>query len=465
MPGSSLSLKIRAGIPLNSFGIRNWNFNPFLKTRLDTILVLDDEGICQNANPSADIFFSSDRKTLIGQTVRSFYAETADFDSMWSRLQAERRYQGETELVRSDGVAVYAEFTATAHFLPSRHLMILRDITSRRRAQQALNQSLMVARSSWQEAETLRKASIALTEDLRMNSVLDALLQTLSDFVPYERAQLFLLETDTRLFLAHEATQGPKPLPDSGLPETFEVVDLPIIQTALASREGILIDDMSEEMKWSSAGREVPVRSWIGVPIVSSDQVLGLLSLSDSNPAHFSAHHLALTRSLATPAAVAIQNARLYERAEIYGAELERRVAEMQQIDLELQASGDGNRGSVGRFENIFHTLPIAVSVSSLVTGRFLETNEAFERGFGFVREEITSGMATELELWESPRERTKTVERLGRGARVRSAVARFRRGPGVYKETMYSAEIVELEGRPCLLIAAEDQIESNVNS
>ena len=40
-------------------------------------------------------------------------------------------------------------------------------------------ESLALARSAWREADALRKATLALTEDLRMNSVLDTLLKTL----------------------------------------------------------------------------------------------------------------------------------------------------------------------------------------------------------------------------------------------------------------------------------------------
>jgi GAF domain-containing protein len=54
--------------------------------------------------------------------------------------------------------------------------------------------------------------------------------------------------------------------------------------------------------------------------------VLGLLSLGDTRADAFSQEHLRLAKSLAIPAAVAIQNARLYERVEIYAAELEQRL-------------------------------------------------------------------------------------------------------------------------------------------
>jgi len=440
-----------------------WNkeheFQSIFENALDAILVLDGEGICRNANPSAANFFSTRSERLVGQPVRALYAEADDFLSVWNKLRADRRCRGEAELVRADGEKVYAEFTAVANFLPNRHLMIFRDITSRRRAHQALNQSLMVARSSWQEAETLRKASLALTKDLRMNSVLDALLEALADFVPYEGAQLFLLENHTRLFLAREAHHGPRPIPQSGFPDVCDIADLPILKRALACPEGIRAEDVSKEANWRLSGKKMHLKAWIGVPIVSSNQVLGLLSLTSSEPGHFSASHLALARSLATPAAVAIQNARLYERVEIYGAELERRVAELQQRDQEVGRTQSGNRAPIQRFEEIFRSAPVAISVSTLVNGKYLETNETFQRSFGLRPEEIASGAASELELWEDPRQRARMIEQLGRGGTVRHAVARFRRTPGTCPDTKYSAQMIEIEGESCILFVTEDHI------
>jgi PAS domain S-box-containing protein len=301
---------------------------------------------------------------------------------------------------------------------------------------------------------------LALSEDLRMNRVLETLLQTLAQFVPYERAQLLLLETDSRLFLAHEAMHSTKSTHGLGFPETLDISDFPILDRALFSQEGLLIDDVLEETTWKALGKEPPVRSWIGVPIVYSDQVLGLLSLAHSIPAQFSHYHRALARSLAPAAAVAIQNARLYERANIYGAELNRCITEVQEFE---RASENARRESDERFEEIFRSVPVAISVSSLVDGRFIEINEAFERSFGATPDGVLSEEgATELDLWEDPRERTKLLGRLVRQARVCGSVARLRQRSGLYRKTMYSAEVIHLDGQPCLLLAAGDQTDSS---
>ena len=88
------------------------------------------------------------------------------------------------------------------------------------------------------------------------------------------------------------------------------------------------------------------VRSWICVPLVASterppsERVLGLLSVGHSRPCAFTTEHFRVAQSLAISAAVAIQNARLYERAEIYAAELEAMIGKQGQWQAR-KAKGD----------------------------------------------------------------------------------------------------------------------------
>ncbi len=79
------------------------------------------------------------------------------------------------------------------------------DITTQKQAEEDVARNLSLAQSAWSEADALRKATLALTQDLRMDSVLDTLLQSLLELVPYESAQILLLESDSRLFVAREA--------------------------------------------------------------------------------------------------------------------------------------------------------------------------------------------------------------------------------------------------------------------
>jgi PAS fold len=78
------------------------------------------------------------------------------------------------------------------------------DISARKSAEEQMARNLDLAESARAEAEAFRKTSLALTQNLSMDYVLDTLLQSLLKLVPCESAQVFLIEADTHLFLARE---------------------------------------------------------------------------------------------------------------------------------------------------------------------------------------------------------------------------------------------------------------------
>jgi diguanylate cyclase (GGDEF)-like protein len=64
---------------------------------------------------------------------------------------------------------------------------------------------------------------------------------------------------------------------------------------------------------------EHDVRSWLGVPLVVYDETIGILSVQSAARSAFTMDHQRLLESIGQQAAVAIQNARLYELATVDG--------------------------------------------------------------------------------------------------------------------------------------------------
>lgn len=111
----------------------------------------------------------------------------------------------------------------------------------------------------------------------------------------------------------------------------------PILRAVLESPEGILIrDTLDQEDSWE-VSEKMSVRSWLGIRMFAAGRALGLLALGHSQSQALSEEHLRLARSFAIPAAAAIENARLYERAEIYGEELRDRLADLHRAEEALR--------------------------------------------------------------------------------------------------------------------------------
>jgi PAS domain S-box-containing protein len=331
------------------------------------------------------------------------------------------------------------------------------DITARKSAEEQMARSLMMAESAGAEADAFRKTTLALTQNLSMDYVLDTLLQSILRLIPCESARVLLLETDARLFLAREVQRyesnrhGPK------CASTWAAADNHFLMRVLASRNSLLIRDTSEEKDWAEFKGNSHFRSWLCVPLTASQSVIGLLSLGDTQPQTFTPEHLRLAKSLAIPAAVAIQNARLYERAEIYGAELERRLADLQQTQQALREAQQGRTLSEERFSKVFRSSPIAFSITTVAEGRFIDVNEAFERRYGFSSTEVLGRTAFDIGVWDNPSERSHMLDEISKHGQIRNRITRFRTRSGEFLDTIYSADIIELEGQQCLLAVSEE--------
>jgi PAS domain S-box-containing protein len=160
---------------------------------------------------------------------------------------------------------------------------------------------------------------------------------------------------------------------------------------------------------------------------------------------------------LAIPAAAAVQNARLYELASIYGSELERRISDLKQAKQALEESEESRRISDEKFQRIFRSSPVAFSITTLEEGRFLDVNAAFERRYGYTREELLGHTVHELSIWHDPADRVRMLAELDNGGPIRKLVARLRTKSGDVKCTVYSADKIQFDSQPCVLAVSED--------
>jgi len=331
------------------------------------------------------------------------------------------------------------------------------DITEQKKAEVQVAENLAKANSAWAEAEALRKATLALTEDLHMDCVLDALLRSLAELVPYTCARVLVPEGGPHWlalgekFRPERAKKPPRP------PLTFVADECQFFQRILSEPKPILIPETRNQEGWETFAGHTQFRSWLGVPLLASGEFLGFLSVGHSEPNPFTEDHLRRTELLAIPAAVAIQNARLYSTAEMYGSELEKRLADLENAERALGQSEEDRRASEEKFQKIFHSSPIAFSITTLEEGRFLEVNRAFEGRYGYSRQEILGGTIHDLRIWEDPEDRRLLVAQLKSGGPVRNVIARLRTKSGEIKLTAYSADRIQFEGQNCILALSED--------
>lgn len=245
-------------------------------------------------------------------------------------------FDEEFRFIRADGAIrwVWAKgFPVRADGVTRWLVGTVQDITSRKHADMQIAEHLDAAEAARAEAEALRKSTLALSQNLAMDSVLDTLLQCISELVPFDRATVLFVEDGLELMVAREAPRNMH----KRIGLTLGASENTLLQRILFEKKPMLVPDVGIEPEWRDAQPLDRLQSWLGVPLLAAGRVLGILSLGANSPCVFTTEHLRLAKSLAIPAAVAIQNARVHQRAEIYAAELEVRLQELHKTQMALE--------------------------------------------------------------------------------------------------------------------------------
>jgi len=308
-------------------------FSSIFHNVLDGILIVDNEGDCLDANPAAAAILRVSINRLIGRNVGQFVTDRDAFTHRWNLFLRNTNQRGRAQLTAGDGTPLFVDFTAAANYLPGRHVVILCDVTERTHAEMKISEQLDAVELARAEAEALRKATLALSQNLAMDSVLDTLLHCISELVPFDRATVLFVEDGFDLMVAREAPRSPP----KRIGLTLNVSENAFLRRILFEKKAILLANVANQSEWRGAPPLDQLQSWLGIPLVAASRVLGILSLGANASSVFTAEHLRLAKSLAVPAAVAIQNARVHERAEIYASELEARLQELRETQRALE--------------------------------------------------------------------------------------------------------------------------------
>jgi PAS domain S-box-containing protein len=335
------------------------------------------------------------------------------------------------------------------------------DITEQKHAEDEVTRNLTIAKAARAEADALRKATLALTQDLHMDAVMEALLGSLAELVPYTLARVIVPEGGPHLLALgeREIPEPPKTLPKyhPGHPLTLVADDCQFLKKVVEEKKSVLIPDTDKEKDWQTFEGHTHLRSWLSVPLKASDEYLGFLSIGHTDSNRYTPEHLRRAELLSIPAAAAIQNARLYSTADMYASELQKRLVDLQEAETAL-AEAQGDLPSLGdRFEKVFRSSPIPLSITTLREGRFVDVNAAFERRYGYLREEVLGRTVHDLHMWCDPADRMFMTEQLRQGVAVRNKVTWLRTKSGEIKLTAYSADRIHFDGQPCVLAVSED--------
>ena len=216
-------------------------------------------------------------------------------------------------------------------------IIVNQDITERVQAYQMLEQRV---EERTRELSTLVEVSRNVASTLELKPLLSLILEQLKSVVSYSSAAIFTLEDEELVILEYDAPVLPRPVRPLRLP----LEQAGYGQEVIRCREPVVIDDVQGDIPLARAvqrltGSDVKTifsyaHSWMGIPLMVKDKVIGMLGLAYSQPGYYTSQHARLALTIANQAAVAIENARLYEQARQLSA-----LEERQRLARELHDS------------------------------------------------------------------------------------------------------------------------------
>jgi signal transduction histidine kinase/DNA-binding LacI/PurR family transcriptional regulator len=178
--------------------------------------------------------------------------------------------------------------------------------------------------------QTRRQVAEALTKSVRQLSSLGTVTEVPQQII----AQLSILIPHDRAAIFREDINGvPRLVAHAGFAE-----DAPIDTLAYTLRgtnvyhfiakqsEPLVIGDIKNMQTWKQPDWLPEDRSWLGIPLYAKNKVIGMLTISRSEPASFNQDDVLLANTFAIQASIALENARLYDDLNRFTQMMERMV-------------------------------------------------------------------------------------------------------------------------------------------
>ncbi len=128
-------------------------------------------------------------------------------------------------------------------------------------------------------------------------------------------------------------------------------------------------------------------------------------------------------------------------------------ITERRQIEQALRESEE-------KFSAVFHLSPVALGVTSIRGGVFVDVNEAWIVQFGHYRERILGRTSVEIGLWKDVEERSRLLDDAKRGECLPKREVWLKRADGTEILCEASGQVVELNGQSVVVWSAHDVTE-----
>lgn len=315
---------------------------------------------------------------------------------------------------------------------PQHLLTISEDITEHTEAERA--ERLRVAQLIRFQSAHLRFSKLAhrdLETDFR------AISQTTADALDVARVSIWLFNTSRTCIVCQDLYtvsdqqhRSGTVLETSCYPQYFAALESALIVAADAITTDPRITEFAGYLK------RFGITSRLDVPIRQGGRLIGVLCHEHvGSSREWSSEEEAFSLSIADHVALCLA------------------AAERRRMEAALRTSEE-------RFAKAFRSSPHPVVIADVESGAIIEANDAAYHLFGYAQNEVEGRTAQDIGLWPLSRDRTRFIEELRRRGSVKNFEVVLRMKTGQLRQCLLSSELIELNGRRCMVTVGTDVTE-----
>jgi len=288
-------------------------FKALFDNALDAMVIMDTEQVIVDVNPAACTLLRTTRDALLGRRTTELMAASQAPEmepERWENFLREGSLRGEMRVVRADGTFADIEFSTTAHVVPNRHFSVWSDIGPRKRAEGIF--------------AFLAEASTILSSSLDFERSISAIVRlAVPAMADWAAADLLLPDgTIGRLAVAHvdpDRIELARELWRRWPAKSDDPSGVPaVIRTGTSQVYPEISEELLRELvkddELLGIVRKLGLKAAMCVPLVVRGKAIGAISFVIAESGRqYGPVDLSLAEDLARRAAIAIENARLYE--------------------------------------------------------------------------------------------------------------------------------------------------------
>ena len=406
----------------------------------DLIWSVDTDGLITFVNQAVKQSSGYEPQEIIGRAFTDFISPTqiSQVKAVFRHvLQGEPIFQYEITCISKDGIPIYLIFNAIA--LRNEDDLIVgvigtaSNITQRQQVEKVLEESAIKLRNHNLVLIQLAQNQALYQGDLKL--ALKEITQAGAKNIGVERASVWLYDETGMDIHCLDLFEQSRNQHSEGF--FLSAADYPVYFQALQQDQIIAADDAHTDPRTKefleSYLTPLGITSLLDTPIRLEGKTVGVVCLEAVGIVHhwtLEDHNFA--RSLGNLVSLMLE-ARFRQRAEAA-----RRVSEE-------------------KLASAFRSSPDPIALISVPETRYIEVNDSFCQFFGYSRSQVIDRTNHELNIWVNPAEYNLLAQILQQTKVIRNHEVDFRTSTGEVKTTLFSAEMIKIDGQQYILGTAKD--------